>query len=193
MDDGKTSRWRRLVIPTRIQLAAYFVGSCLINLGANYKLLFQRWLSDPTMKSGIMADDYLRQLDKLANFQAAGTAVIVIFWSGVGLAAYTIVWVILNAVIEARNEVVIETEYTNKGLFQQRLKGPLIQAGLALALFVWLILNALYFLPLAVQHFGLFILLGGFSQWPNLILPLLGLTADLYILSVLAQAVFRAD
>ena len=39
----------------------------------------------------------------------------VTFWATVGLIAYLICWSTYNVLIEARNEVTLETKYTNRG------------------------------------------------------------------------------
>ena len=74
-------------------------------------------------------------------------AVIFAFWGGVGLVAYTIVWSMINVMIEARNEVVLETEYTNKSALAQRLRTPLLQLALAAGLFAGLLASAKWVFP----------------------------------------------
>lgn len=41
--------------------------------------------------------------------------VLIVFWATVGLIAYLICWSFYNFLIEARNEVTLETAYTNRG------------------------------------------------------------------------------
>jgi len=45
----------------------------------------------------------------------ASTTALVTFWASVGLIAYLVCWGAYNIIIEARNEVTLNTEYTNRG------------------------------------------------------------------------------
>ena len=45
----------------------------------------------------------------------SATVVMVTFWATVGLISYLICWSAYNVLIEARNEVTLETKYTNRG------------------------------------------------------------------------------
>src|SRR5207253_1444341 len=112
------------------------------------KFIHNSYLTDPELYH-----TYQRHLDQLSNVAAINKFVIALFWSGLGLVAYTLVWGVSNVVIEARNEVVLETEYTNKGSLWRRLVVPMAQAGLALVLLGLLLAEAKWIFPMWISLF----------------------------------------
>jgi hypothetical protein len=62
----------------------------------------------------------------ILSSKLAATTALVTFWACVGLIAYLICWSAYNALIEARNEVTLETQYTNRGHW----RGPFETLGL---------------------------------------------------------------
>jgi hypothetical protein len=59
-------------------------------------------------------------LDAFLRSNVTGQVALVTFWAIVGLLAYLICWGVYNVFIEARNEVTLNTTYTNRGHW----KGP---------------------------------------------------------------------
>lgn len=150
---------QEIFLPTKLEVLVYFVVGWLIFIFLKIELIINRLAAAPLPKE-ISAEDYLGSLSFLAEFPLINTAVIVIFWSGIGLAAYTLVWAIINAFIEARNEIVVESEYVNKGRFWSRFQSPLLKSGLLGLLLAWLILNFMWLLPLLLRYFSLIVVSG---------------------------------
>lgn len=70
------------------------------------------------------------QLSAFSNNRLVNTATIVVFWSIIGLIVYTVFWMILNFATGVKNEVVVEADYVNKAAFSERIRVPVIKAGL---------------------------------------------------------------
>lgn len=134
---------------------------------------------------------YGNALSKVTNGPIIHTGVIVAFWSGVGLVAYTIVWSFINVMIEARNEVVLETEYTNKAALAQRIRTPLAQLALAAALFGGLIACAKWVFPFWLNLAATAITTDQLWKASLMMLaPIFGIALTIYLLILLGQLVF---
>jgi hypothetical protein len=116
-------------------------------------------------------------------------AALIIFWAAVGLAAYLACWSVYNLMIEARNEVTLQTEYTNKiptlG-FLETLGIKLVSAlGLGLMVYTFWPISPIWanLAGIAIEHPGviniLFALVG-----------LVGFAIQLYIVFVFIQLTF---
>lgn len=98
--------------------------------------------------------------DQISTFTAIGTVntiVIVLFWSAVGLIAYTAVWLLASAYVNARNEVKVEKEYTNRGQLKDRMRIPLIRAAIILGLLILLSVTLKLLWPYWLGFFGQFL------------------------------------
>lgn len=130
--------------------------------------------------------EFLSRFNVILQSSVTANIALVTFWAGVGLVAYLICWGIYNAVIAARNEVTIETQYTNLGHWRGIWETLALKSVAALALI----------LSIAMYKYG-------FSLWAALTLPLLatpniigalqavgaviGLSAQLYLVLLFFQ------
>ena len=145
--------WQDLLLPTPLGLVIYAVASTFVFVGINMGMIINRIFGQAIFK-GLGAGDYLGILSGLTNYPIINTVVIVIFWGGVGLIAYTIVWALINAFIEARNEIVVESEYANKGPIWPRLEVPLTKSALLAALLGWATLNKWFIATALLKYFN---------------------------------------
>lgn len=175
-------------MPPRIEVVIYFLLSAFTFVFINVAPIINRVSSEPLPKS-LSSEDYLGSLGFLSDMPFVNTAVIVIFWSGVGLVAYTVAWALINAVIEARNEIVVESEYLNKGRFWDRYRQPLLKSALVLILFAWVVLNAKWLLPELLKDFRGTLVTGSGTELLRLLLPYAALTANLALAMILFRAV----
>ncbi len=111
---------------------------------------------------GNINESILRQTlgDQISDFSGIGTVntiVIVLFWSVVGLTAYTVVWSMASSYINARNGVKVEKEYTNRGDIKERMRIPLLRAGIIIGLLILLMLSMRSFWPMWLGLFGQFL------------------------------------
>lgn len=182
------SSLKETFVPTAWESGAYLVFSCLFLAITNLGLILNRFSGDPITRESLTAEDYRGIFSFLTDIPFANTAVIVLFWSGVGLVAYTLVWALINAFIEARNEIVVESEYINKGRIWDRLRVPLIRTGLMGVAFGWLVINYQWFLPWLLKYFRELLITNSGWGLLTLVLPVMVLALD----TAVAIFLFRA-
>lgn len=102
-----------IVIPTPVQACGAFIISLIGMLILQRQALLSHFgggnVFVPTATS-----QFNLQIAHILGLSLVGQVVIVIFWSVVALATYLLKWLLDNALINARNEVIIETTYTNQ-------------------------------------------------------------------------------
>lgn len=180
---------KALLLPSRLELVVYTVFSAIFYVFINIGRIIDRFASEPLPREIITPEDYLGTLGFITKYPAVNTAVIVIFWSGVGLLAYTIVWALINAFIEARNEIVVETEYVNKGRLIDRLKAPILKSLLLIALFGWVVGGYKWLMPIMLRRFGEILVTPVPAQLLGLFIPVAVMTALITVGSIIIRAV----
>lgn len=182
---------KRILATNSIQLTFCLALGLAILIGTNWPLVIGRFV-DPALLEKFVAPEVKVPAQVFGN-ELVPKLVVALFWGTIGLIAYTLVWGLVNMIIEARNEVTLETAYVNKGRLDRRLTGPLIQMGLALLLFGVLIITALATIPLWVNFFADFLIVWKPVALLYLLGSVVGTTINIYLIWVLIRAVFRAD
>jgi hypothetical protein len=129
------------------------------------------------------------RFDSVLTSPIASTTALVTFWASVGLVAYLISWSGYNLLIEARNEVTLNTEYMNRGHWRGHFETLALKAAGAIAL--------VGFIALLKPGFALWVAVAA----PALVVPsvtsvsfaiaaALGLAIQLYSLLALALVTF---
>jgi hypothetical protein len=139
-------RLRTILTPSPMQ---YVICSLLavLTFGVIYgSTIIGRFFSGQT--ATYVEESYGAQLVKLNEIGLVRTGVIVVFWAIVGLAAYGAYLIITNAIVEARNEVVINTAYANKGTKLSSFRGAALQLGCGLLLITVVVFSVLVLLPI---------------------------------------------
>lgn len=181
---------KRVLLPTFGQAFGSLAAAVLL-IGVLYRDQIVHRVQDGPGAHVFDQIHYGDSLSGVTNSPIIHTAVIVAFWSGVGLVAYTIVWSVINVMIEARNEVVLETEYTNKSAFAQRIRTPLLQLALATGLFSGLLLSAKWVFPFWLGLADMGLRAAGTLQLAGLIAAsALGTGLTIYLLVLIGQLVF---
>jgi hypothetical protein len=119
----------------------------------------------------------------------AGSIALVTFWAAVGLVAYLVCWGVYNAIVAARNEVTIETQYTNKGHWQGVIETLALKAVAACTLVIYLALFR-YGLALWLTLSSGILTQPGPSQILSAAIAVLGLALQFYGLLVFVQLTF---
>ena len=182
--------FKRVLLPTISQALGCLAVSILL-IGFLYRDQILHRIRSGSLSAVLKEIGYSNQLASVTNSPIVHTVVIVAFWSAIGLVAYTIVWSLVNVLIEAKNEVVLETAYTNKSAFIQRARTPLLQLALASALFIGLLICAHIVFPfwLRLAYSGIsaatLIAMAGYT-----LAAVAGMTATLYALLLLGQLIF---
>jgi hypothetical protein len=105
-----------LIIPTPLQATGALVIALFGMLALQRHALLQHFGGGETIEPAA-THQFNLQVAHVLGLSLVGQFAIIVFWSIVGLAAYLLVWLLNNALINARNEVIIGTSYTNQ-------KGP---------------------------------------------------------------------
>ena len=146
--------------------------------------------------SPVAQQSFATQLQGLNDNKVLNFAVIVITWSGIGLVAYTIIWIGMLILTEARNDIVVETEYVNRGPLKDRLRVPLIQIALLVTTLLVLGLSFNNLFPIWSVFFAEFVwriptdLLGSV---PNFLISVGGLSLNAYLVKVLFTALISIE
>ena len=184
----------KIVAPTANQM----VLSCVLSILA-LTLIFQSHLIVLiTGASGITPSElhssYYRALTTINNVGFVPKLTIGLFWACVGMVAYFLALTAFNFVIALRNEVVVDTTFTNMGAVGLRFRLPILRLALTAVLGAYLALAVVVLLPLWIQLTG-HLLLVGFSI-TNLLLTLvaiIGLATTIYVGWMLALAIKDLD
>ena len=112
-----------------------------------------------------------------------------LFWATVGLIAYLVCWALNNFLIEARNEVTLETGYANRGHWQgpwQTLGLKLLCGGLLVGVLTSLHILVPFWVDTAHPLFNH--VAADTVFWG--IVGVIGLAVNLYLVLALAQLTF---
>ena len=185
---------RNLIMPSLRQVLLALILSLLIFLALYSNLIFTRFFSHSFLSDSNLHQISLQPISRLSSLRGAGTVTIIVFYSIVGLVVYLIFLGIINVLTEARNEVVIETAYTNRGTVWQRFRKPGLQSLAAIGLFMLLAVTGFVTVPLWLQLFGFF--LTHASTWVGWLAVIGGVTgqaANIYLLLLVSRLVFMID
>jgi hypothetical protein len=184
------ARLAKVLIPTKGQafLTIFLAFAALVamNIRQAYELF---GINHATLDTTL--EQFHDQYSTILNSQLASSTALVTFWASVGLIAYLICWSAYNVLIEARNEVTLETQYTNKGGHHWR--GPYETAGLKAVGATALVAAVMLFKP----GLALWLALGSTAfVTPNLTTILtaagavLGLAAQIYLVLAMVMVTF---
>lgn len=94
-------------------------------------LLFLKVTRNSIFDSTELQQNFQTQIDAFfSDNQIANKISLVIFWAGVGLVAYSLIWSIYSFFNEAKSEAVVATTYINQENKHQKLQRSLLQAGI---------------------------------------------------------------
>lgn len=172
---------KQIIVPTSEQVLICLFASLVLFVMTYGSVLFQKTiLSDP-----YVAEVSRTHLVSLAKVKAVDVIVKIIFWSSIGLVAYMIFLTISNVLIDARNSVVIESSYVNKGSGEDRLPSIVNRLLKAIVCLGWFVIAAKILLPWSLSWFEEFILAG--PSWPALIIAVLSCSSTIYVGWTLTQ------
>lgn len=143
--------------PTGLEIFAILLLDIIILAGFNGDAIFSEITSGVPVQSGALSQSVSGQLTGISHNAVINSITIAIFWAFIGLAVYTLFWVVLNFFISVKNEVVIETGYVNKAKFSERMKLPLIQVGVGALATIMVVAAMKFLLPLCLSLVRLFV------------------------------------
>lgn len=181
-------RWIKLIIPTFTQVLVCF-GLAVAVEGLQFQNLVLPGLLQNSSIGQYVKPGQQIALAELNRYPAARMAILLLFWAIVGICAYLIYLALANGMVEVRNELVIDTEYANKGSVRKRIASATIRFGLIILLVLSFVLS----------------LMAGWPNWLNLMTPVFnqgfapahlleailgvtGLAVNIYLLWTLGEA-----
>ncbi len=161
-------RLASVALPTKAQVVMSLMASLVLIIGAQWSQVLTRLgIGDAALNA--TRDQFHERFSAVLTSQIASSAALVTFWAAVGLIAYIICWGAYNILIEARNEVTLETQYTNRGHW----RGPFETMGLKAAGAVLL-------------GGALLLLKPGIALWLSLSAPVFGASTAADVLQAIA-------
>lgn len=126
-------RLLQIVVPTKVQVFGAFVVSIgILLIGLRQDLVAR--IGIPSLAIAATGAALQSNLDTVLRSGLAGQLALMTFWAIIGLVAYLVCWGGYNIVIEARNELTLNTEYTNKGHWRGPYETLALKTGCGLAL-----------------------------------------------------------
>jgi hypothetical protein len=183
-----SDRIKQTAVPTLPQALGSVLFSLIFLLAAQFDAFLSR-LGITSTALDMTRDQIGPRIGVILRSPVASQAALLTFWATVGLVAYLICWGAYNLLIEARNEVTLNTAYTNRGHWRGPFETLSLKAssavGLAIALWsvrygisVWLVLSHGILTETSVTTAIL------------AIMAVLGLALQLYVVLVFIQLTF---
>ncbi len=179
--------WRELLPTLGQALGSLVLAMAILTISRSATIMTRLGITDAGVAQS--QESLLGHLRSVIVSPITSNLVLVMFWAIVGLIAYLVCWAFYNFLVEARNEVTLETAYANRGHW----RGPwqtlglklLCGAGLVMILATlhltvpqWVSLGETVFSEVTVSSIGLGIV------------SILGLAANLYLVLAFAQLTF---
>jgi hypothetical protein len=188
------NRFTRILIPTPLQLLASALIAIAIVINVYQSVIVPGLYDLLFVNSSDVGQAVKNGLSSLNQYAVARNSVQVLFWAMVGIACYVVYLAVTNAIIDARNQVVIETEYANKGRLADTIWPALRQLAVAAGLFLYLFAAGRLLLPLEFQAIDPLVFTGFDAASVALALAgWLGMVATIYVAWIFIEFVFVAD
>lgn len=121
----------RILLPTRREIWVICLLVLIVFAIFEFNLIYLRATQDSIFSDTRLQESFDQQITAIfGENQVANTISLVIFWSGVGLVSYSIIWSLYSFFAEARNEVMVHTEYVNRASKKEHLQRSMTQAGI---------------------------------------------------------------
>jgi len=183
-----TDRLLSLVVPTGPQALVSLVLSAVVVCFAQSQTLLEHLGITPAAIA-LSQNEFHSRFDVLLRSDIASHIALVTFWAIIGLVAYIICWSTYNLLIEARNEVTLNTSYTNRGVWRglSQVLALKVGAGVGSAIMLSLLWRgASFWITLFGQAFSMPSIAA--SCWA--LVSILAFAIQLYAVFVFAQLTF---
>lgn len=125
----------------------YIAVSITFLVATNLKTITQVIQGSRGADSEIIAQQIGSQIMIYGDLPIVSWTTIALFWGTVGLVVYTLFWLASAFFTAARNELMVETSFTNRGHFQNRIRIPLIKILLLIGIVTTLLLTVKWLGP----------------------------------------------
>jgi len=121
----------RVLLPTKKEILIILALVFVVFLTFEFNLIYLKATQNSIFSDTSLQQNFRDQIDGFfAENKVANTISLVVFWSGVGLVAYSIIWSIYSFVTEAKNETEVAGGYVNQESKHEKLQRTLLQAGI---------------------------------------------------------------
>lgn len=179
-----------------LQVVVYFIISLAVFVFFSYNTIVNQVFNQSVLSNQTAKNAVLEQVKGLGDNKFVNILTIVLFWSAIGLVVYTIIWIAMIILTEARNEVVVETDYVNRGKLKDRIQRPVLQIVIFIALLLFAALSIAVLYPqIWISNFNQFLLAmpNGVSALVSLTVAFIGSMINLYLARVLVSAIFDLE
>ena len=185
----------KVLLPTKREMWIVIVLVGIVFLVYEANLIYLKITNNTIFSSPELAQSFSNQIDAfLGDNLIANKATLIIFWAGVGLVAYSIIWSIYTFLSEGKSEVVVATGYVNQASRGERITRRLIQTSVLAGIIALGIASINITVPYLVGLWteGIMALPSGvIGEWAMAILKILagfiGLCANFYLFKVLVD------
>ena len=123
--------YKKVLLPTKREVWIVLVLVFIVFLVFEANLIFLRTTQNSIFTDSGLQQSFESQIDSVfSSNKVINTASLVVFWAGVGLVAYSIIWSIYSFFYEAKNEAEVAGEFINQASKHDKLQRALVQAGL---------------------------------------------------------------
>lgn len=140
--------------PNLLSVVVYFVVSTLVLIAADWSVVLDALNRSAPKINSDFSGQVSQQLAAYGNLPIVSWITIILFWGTVGLGVYTLFWLGMAFFTVARNELIVETAFSNRGHFQERIRVPLIRLLLVGAFLAAVGLTVRYVAPFCAQVFA---------------------------------------
>jgi hypothetical protein len=148
------ARARSYAVAAPVGFIAYIAMSILYLVAVNIKTIAKVLSGSTSVDSAALAQQIGSQLMVYGDLQIVNWITIVLFWGTVGLGVYTLFWLGMAFFTTARNGLIVETAFSNRGHFQDRIRVPLIKLLLLAGMIITLILTIKWLGPFWANLFA---------------------------------------
>lgn len=123
--------YKRLFLPSKKEIWIIAILVLIVFLVFEANLIYLKATQNTIFSDTRLQENFYDQVTAVFGQNSVTNIIsLVVFWSGVGLVSYSIIWSIYSFFSEAKNEVVVRGEYVNQISKHQKLQRDLVQAGL---------------------------------------------------------------
>lgn len=176
------------ILPTAGQAAISFALAGVMLMATHAKGLMSA-IGAPQAVVDAAGAEFQSALKMILGSQIASNAALIAFWATVGLIVYLLSWSAYNVLVQARNEVTLNTAYTNRGHWHS----PFATLGLKVASAFALVATLALLSPGFHLWFGLFddfLAQLSPSSAALMIASVVGIAAQLYLVFAAAVLTF---
>ena len=121
----------RIVLPTKREILVILSLVFVVFLVFEVNLIFLKVTQNSIFSDTALQQNFRAQIDAFfAENKVANTISLVVFWAGIGLVAYSVIWSIYSFVAEAKSETDVVSGYINQESKHDKLQRSLLQAGI---------------------------------------------------------------